>query len=72
MRSLNEWEQKALEEMLSLCQEIVYSGFDKPYQLHQKVSDISSMLFNQLERYEYHSQQESKVIAVRPELWSER
>ena len=72
MRSLNEWEQKALEEMLSLSQEIVYSGFDKPHQLHRRISEIQSMLFNQLERYEYYSRQQSKVITVRPELWSER
>lgn len=73
MRTLNEWEQKALEEMLALSQEIVYSGFDHPYELHRKVLLISSMLFNQLERYEYYSQQQSsKVITVRPEFWSER
>jgi hypothetical protein len=73
MRTLNEWEQKALEEMLALSQEIIYSGFDCPHELYRKASLITSMLFNQLERYEYYSQQQSsKVITVRPEFWSER
>ncbi len=73
MRTLNEWEQKALEEMLALSQEIVYSGFDKPHELYRKISQISSMLFNQVEKYEYYSEpRSSKVITVRPEFWTER
>ena len=73
MRTLNEWESTALEEILSLSQTILASGFDNPYELHKQIGEISNILFQQCEKYEFYSNpNQDKIIALHPEFWPER
>lgn len=73
MRTLNEWEEIAFQELLSLSHDIFYSGFNNPYELHKRLGQITSILFQQCEKYEFYSRpQQGKVIALNPELWPER
>lgn len=73
MRTLNEWESTALEEIFCLSHTILVSGFDNPHKLHEQVAGIAHILFQQCEKYEFYSNpKQSQVIALHPELWPER
>ncbi|HBL11660.1 MAG TPA: hypothetical protein DD379_09670 [Cyanobacteria bacterium UBA11162] len=73
MKTLNEWESIALQEIFSLSHTILYSGFDNPLDLYAQMAEVMEHLHQQCQKYEFYSRpQQRKVIALRPEFQPER
>ncbi len=43
-RTLSEWEALALQEMFEICHQIMYSGFDSPQELSDRIEELAGSL----------------------------